>query len=93
MTGAQTERRFMYIRVLFLICNFVEFHHGELTSPVVIKNKLPEKISEFSVKKWVVARHFKFSKESAKKYKGKYGNLVFLHFMLQNWEEWLFLHF
>ena len=59
------------------ICNFVEFHHGELTSPVVIKNKLPEKISEFSVKKWAVAGHFKFSKESAQKYKEKYGNLVF----------------
>ena len=36
---------------VFLICNFVEFHHGELTSLVVIKNKLPEKISEFLVKK------------------------------------------
>ena len=34
---------------------------------MVIKNKLPEKISEFSVKKWAVAGHFKFSKESAQK--------------------------
>ena len=66
----------VFIRVS-RICNFVEFHHGELTSPVVIKNKLPEKISEFSVKKWAVAGHFKFSKESAQKYKEKYGNLVF----------------